>query len=121
MKKVGLTDELLFNLLEAGLIFVKKVGRFTPSAAGIYLPKELEGFKFRFIMIPVNENESEIIKRGNKLTTNREYFERKRIEKEVMNLKERLDKQEGIKPAEVTSPNQVDKAEKVKIDFGRTG
>ena len=50
-------NKLLEGLFDGGYIFEKKIGRATPSAGAIYLPKKLIGKNFRVILVPMNESE----------------------------------------------------------------
>lgn len=43
------------NLLSQGLIFEKKVTKFSKTSAAIYLPKRLIGKKFKVFLMPIDD------------------------------------------------------------------
>jgi len=58
-------NKLLEGLFDGGYIFEKKIGRATPSAGAIYLPRKLIGKHFRVILVPMKDEE-ELEKNGAK-------------------------------------------------------
>lgn len=77
------------NLLKEGLIFEKKVAKFSNTSAAVYLPKRLIGRTFKIYLMPVDDGYelSEMTKKEDKLIKDTEK-EVEKIQKERVNLLE---------------------------------
>jgi putative transposon-encoded protein len=81
------------NLIKQGLIFEKKVAKFSKTCAAIYLPKRLIGKTFRVLLIPVfdsyeisepNEKETDKLIKDTEKELNEIQADRKKLIPEVI-------------------------------------
>jgi hypothetical protein len=49
------TAQIIQEILEGGIIMEKTVRKCTPTSAALYVPRDLEGKKFRVILIPIGQ------------------------------------------------------------------
>lgn len=70
------------NLLKEGLVFEKRVTKFSKTSAAIYLPKRLIGRKFRVFLMPI-EDGYEIYEGEKIIEDNKSDKMIKEVEKEV--------------------------------------
>lgn len=122
MSKVALkeTDWFLSKLLKAGLMFVKKVHKGTGTSGAIYLPKYLVGKTIKIIIIPVDDEEKELLdpkKKDARIKANTDQFEFEMMKKRVRELEEYItSKKNHHEEKEEKKPEPIKDPKRFKID-----